>query len=80
MDDHKKITGKIPKKVINFPGVTNLDIPPERVLQAAIEADLDEVIISGWTKDGELWTSSSTADGGNCLWLWEQLKLTLLQL
>ena len=54
-------------KVIPFNGITRLDLPPERILQMAIEADLEGVIVIGYTKDGEEYAASSYADGGTVL-------------
>jgi hypothetical protein len=64
--------------VVKFPGLTRLDIPAKRVLQEALKANLETVIISGFTEDGEIYTVSSSADGGNALWLAEQFKRALL--
>lgn len=65
-------------KIIPFTGVTVLDLPPERILQKAIEADLDGVLVIGYTKDGEEYAASSYADGGTALWLLERTKTKLL--
>ena len=48
--------------VINLRLDTTVDIPCEKVLTAAIESDLESVIVIGRTKDGELYTSCSRAD------------------
>lgn len=65
--------------VVALPCVTNMAIPPERVLEAAIqEGNLDGVVVMGYTKDGETYFASSYADGGTVLWLWELLKVRLL--
>lgn len=53
---------------------TRLDIPPERVLEAAKEAGLDQVIVIGRTKDSDLYMASSTGDGPEILWLIECAK------
>ena len=64
--------------VILFSGITNLDLPPDRVLEQAI-GKLDSVVILGYTKDGDEYFCSSIADGGEVLWIMERLKLCLLQ-
>ena len=65
--------------VIELPVVTTLDIPPERILSKAVDADLQEVIIIGTSKEGDLYFAGSMADGGNALWLIEKAKKALLE-
>jgi hypothetical protein len=65
-------------KVINLPCITRLDLTANRVLQSAIEADLEGVVLMGYTKDGEHYFCSSYADGGTCLWLIEKLKQEIM--
>lgn len=65
--------------VIRFPGVTRLDIDPDRVLQEAI-GNLEGVVIAGCDKDGNHWFASSYADGGETLWLLEALKKRLMEI
>ena len=48
--------------VVVFPGATKLDLPPDRLLEAAL-GKLKSVVIIGFTKEGEEWFSSSKADG-----------------
>jgi hypothetical protein len=66
--------------VVTFPGITTLDIPPERILDQAQKAGLTEVVVLGYDKDGEEYFSSSIADGAEVIWLLERLKLQLLRL
>lgn len=65
-------------KVVEFPGITTLDLPPERVLQKALDKGLDGVVVMGYDEDGEEYFCSSYADGGEVLWLMERMKLKLL--
>ena len=65
-------------KVINFTGVTRLDLPLDRVLDAAKET-LEGVVIMGWTTDGEEYFASTYSDGGTVLWLVERMKKMLLE-
>lgn len=65
--------------VVNLPVRTKLDLPPERVLDAAKDADLDGCFVIGRTKDGDLYFASSIADGGDILWLWEKAKPLLME-
>lgn len=59
---------------------TRLKIPVERVIKRASEAEMQDVIIIGWDKDGELYFASSEPDGGTVLWLIELAKKKLLEL
>ena len=59
--------------------VTTHDIPAERVLRGALDADLEQVTIVGVGADGEEYFASSVADGGSVLWMIERAKLKLLQ-
>lgn len=52
-------------KVIKFPGNTLLDLEPVDILEAAIEAELEEVIIIGFTK-GSLVTDPLYIAGSQC--------------
>ena len=65
--------------VITLNKITKLDIPPDRILKSAI-GELKSVIISGYTHDGELWASSSVADGSHALWLVEKFKQMLMEI
>jgi len=64
-------------KVIPLNNVTRLDLPPDRILEAAI-GELSTVVIVGYDKDGKEYFASSVADGGTVVWLMERLKLKLL--
>lgn len=65
-------------KVIKFTGVTRLDLPLDRVLDAAKET-LEGVVIMGWTTDGEEYFASTYSDGGTVMWLVERMKKMLLE-
>jgi len=65
--------------IVYLNGVTKLDLPVDRVLQAALDEDLDEVVIIGYTKDGNEYFKSSVADGGDVLWHLERAKKKLLE-
>lgn len=64
--------------VINWGGITKLNIPVERVIEGAEYRGLDSIVILGYTKDGEEYFASSQADGGDVLWLLERAKLALI--
>lgn len=59
--------------------VTRLDVPVERVLSQAADADLESVVILGYGRDGTEYFNSSVADGGTVVWLMERAKLQLLR-
>jgi len=66
--------------VVILPVITRLEIPAERVLNAAIEEGVKEVVIVGYDKDGEFYFASSKADGGQVMWLFELAKKKLLEI
>lgn len=58
--------------------VTRLDLPPDRILEAA-QGRLDSCLILGWDKEGQMFFASSYADGGEVLWLMEKAKKMLME-
>jgi len=64
-------------KIIEFNGVTKLDLPPDRILSAAT-GKLNSVIVIGYDRDDLEFFATSIADGGEVLWLLERCKLALL--
>jgi hypothetical protein len=65
--------------VVILPVVTRLDIPAERVLSAALAADLDGVVVIGRQKNGAYYFSSSIADAGDVLLQLEWAKAALMR-
>lgn len=65
-------------KVIQFTGVTKLDLDPDTVLENS-KGNLEGFVIAGFDKDGNKYFASTYADGGTVLWLIEQLKMKLLE-
>lgn len=65
--------------VVEWGGITRLDMPPERVLTKALDGKLTSVVILGHTEDGDEYFASSLADGGDVLWLLERCKKLLLE-
>lgn len=59
--------------------ITTLDNPPEKILSAAIDHDLETVLVIGRTKDGDLYFAGSSADGGDALWMMELAKKALME-
>ena len=68
-----------PDNVVILPVVTRLNIPPDRVLNDALAANLDGALVIGQRKDGSYYFSSSIADGGEALWLLEWAKVALMR-
>lgn len=58
--------------------VTSLDVPPSRVLAGALDANLTDVVVMGYTQDGDQFFASSMSDGGTVLWMAEKMKASLL--
>jgi hypothetical protein len=65
--------------VVDLPLITKLDRDPQRLLAAAMEAGLTEVVILGFNGDGSEYFASSKADGGDVIWHLERAKLKLLR-
>ncbi len=66
--------------VVDFPGISTLDMDPTRILDTARKANLSDVVVLGYDAAGDEWFASSVADGAEVLWLLERLKLQLLRL
>jgi len=59
--------------------ITTLDVPVERIIKGAIDADLQDITIVGYDKEGNFYFASNKADGGFQLWLFETAKLELFK-
>lgn len=56
--------------------MTDQPLPVARVLDGA--TDCTEVLVLGWTPEGDFYAASSTGDGGTLLWWLERFKYALL--
>lgn len=56
---------------------TTLDLPPDRVLEAA-KGKLENVMLVGFTPEGELYIAASMSDRAEMNWLADKLKMELL--
>jgi hypothetical protein len=65
--------------VVEFGGITKLDIPPDRLLEKAI-GKLESVLIFGITKDGCEYFASSKADASEPIYLCERAKHKLMKI
>jgi hypothetical protein len=64
--------------VIYLHEVTDGDIPPERVLDAAKERCTEAVIVIGWGEDEEVYFAMSTGDAKAVLYALETAKFMLM--
>lgn len=65
--------------VTMFPGQTFLDIPPDRVLDAAKDLNLQCAIVVGRDAEGRLYLASSSGDAAEMLLLLELSKREVLE-
>lgn len=64
-------------EIVEFRGITTLDIPASRVLDNA-PRDMTQAVVIGYDADGGFYFASSQADGGDVLWLLELAKHKLI--
>lgn len=63
-----------------LPGLTSLKIDPQRVLIAALNERLDEVIVLGTCRDGEPYIATSMANESDVIYACERAKHKLMQI
>jgi len=64
--------------IITLRCVTTLDLPTERILTNALDADLERCFVVGRTKEGEFYFASTFSDGGTVIWDMEIAKRLLI--
>lgn len=72
--------------VVKFPGVEEIEyagvlgdkVEVEEMLNAALEHNLENVVISGTTKDGAMYFASTSGDPKDILWEIERAKALLM--
>lgn len=64
--------------VVYLDGQTCLDIPADRVLEAAVGV-LDSVVLVGYDKEGNEYVASSTSKLPDVLWMLERAKKMILE-
>lgn len=71
--------------VVLFPGVQDVfeeelgaEVPIDKMFEAALEADLENVVISGTTKTGNIYFASTSGDPQKILWELERSKHLLM--
>ena len=62
--------------ILQFNGQTVGPVPVDGVLKGA--AELQDVLVLGWTKDGDFYAASSTGNGPELLWLIEMFRHSVL--
>lgn len=65
--------------IVNLDCITRLDLPADRIIEAAV-GQLDKVIIVGYDLEGREYFASSVAGGADCVWLLERAKKRLLDM
>ena len=66
--------------VVDLDCATLLDIPAEKMLTAAIDANLKHILIIGEDQDGEEHLATSTSDLALIVWMLERAKLEILRM
>ena len=72
------VSKKSESNVVVLDCITRLDVPAERILNCALDANMKTVVIVGRDADGDFYFASSVADGGTVLWELELAKKKLL--
>lgn len=65
-------------KIIQLNTVTTAEIPPEKILEAAIKAGLHSAIVIGHSPDGTVYFAMSTAEATSVNWLLDCAKRMLM--
>jgi len=72
--------GVVDDNVVPLRGlITRLPIPPKRVLTGALERELEDVVVIGWSADGDMYFATSIPDGPNVMWLLELARNNLIK-
>ncbi len=66
-------------KVVDFTGITTLDLNPDRLLEKA-KGKLESVLILGLTTEGEEYFASSKADAEYPIYMVERAKHRLMKM
>lgn len=66
-------------EVINFPGITRLDLDPDDVLAGAV-GKLSEVVVIGFDQDGNDFFASSNADATQVHWCLARAQWRLMRM
>ena len=66
------------ENLVDFDGITTLDIEPDKVLKGGIKAKMKVAILIGVLENDDLYFASSLGDTTKVLWLLEIAKKDLL--
>lgn len=66
--------------IIAFPGIATKDDYTEKILRAALDADLEKAIVVGREQNGNFWFSGNFSDAYEIIFLLEMAKKELLDL
>lgn len=66
--------------IVQWNGITKLDLPPELILTEGLETDLEHVLLLGWTKDGQFYFASTFAGAPENLYLMERARHELMKM
>lgn len=61
-----------------FPGASRLSTPVPKILAAAAGKKLQDVVVLGWTDEGEFYFASSDSNGATVNWMLDIAKRDLL--
>ncbi len=64
--------------VVEFACVTTGHVPPEKILQGALAAQLTEAVVIGQRPDGSVYFAMSTAEAPSINWLLDCAKRLLM--
>ena len=65
--------------ILKFRGITTLDIEPDKILNGALDENLESAVVLGYGKDGGLYFATSIGDEAHVLLLLEKSKRVLLE-
>lgn len=72
--------GAVPENVEFWQGITNIPVNVTHVLEGAIEADLNDVLVLGRYPDGEYYFAASHSDSPKHLYIMKQFERLLVEM
>lgn len=72
------MTDEAEDNIREFPGTTRLTTPVPKILAAAAGKKLTDVIVIGWTDEGDFYFASSDANGAEVNWMLDIAKRELI--
>lgn len=65
--------------VVILPVETTLDLPLDRILDAALAAEITDCLLMGYDRDGQFYMAAQTNDSGKLLVLLERARSVVRQ-